>query len=87
MKDKGTYVVVRRYKLDNLFRGSGSQWCSHAILSRKLKANGWLHGVVCSVTASLQSRGGWLSASGYRGMLPFDPLYATLILGFDKSMG
>ena len=35
----------------------------------------------------LHSREGWLSASGYCGMPPFDPLYATLILRFDKSMG
>ena len=35
----------------------------------------------------LCSRGGWLSASGYCGMFPFDSLYATLILRFDKSMG
>ena len=39
-KDKGTYVVVRRYKLANIFRGGGSHWCSHAILSRKWRANG-----------------------------------------------
>ena len=39
-KDKGTYFVVRRYKLANLLRGGESHWCSHAILSRKWRANG-----------------------------------------------
>lgn len=51
-EDKGTYVVVRHYKLVSLFGGSGSHRCSCAILSRRLRANGWLHGVVCSVTES-----------------------------------
>ena len=32
-KDKGTYVVVRHYKLVTPFGGSGSHRCSHAILS------------------------------------------------------
>ena len=33
-KDKGTYVMFRRYKLENLSGGSGSHRCSRAILSR-----------------------------------------------------
>ena len=46
-KDKGTYVVVRRYKLASPFWESRRHWCSHAILSGKWRANGWMHGVVC----------------------------------------
>ena len=34
-KDKGTYVVIRRYKLAGLSRHSGSHWCSHVFLSKK----------------------------------------------------